>query len=105
MITYLVGKIRDVRQVQRKKADGSVQIFCTALIYDELNDKDGHLVIVSENVQFPIEMLPQLQLNLNKFVAIPYLTLNTKNGTYIFPDANLELKYFDKHPFLNEVKK
>ena len=99
MITFLVGKIRDVRQVQRKKADGSAQIFCTALVYDELFDKEGHLVIVSENVQFPIEMLPKLMENKNKFVAIPYLTLNTSKGTYIFPDNNLELKFFDKHPF------
>ena len=99
MITYLVGKIRDVRQVQRKKPDGSMQIFCTALVYDELKDKEGHLVIISENVQFPIEMISQLTQNLNKYVSIPYLTLNTKNGTYIFPDSNLQLQFFDKHPF------
>jgi len=99
MITYLVGKLRDVRQVQRKKPDGSMQVFCTALVYDELKDKDGHLVIVSENVQFPIEMIAELTTNVNKYVVIPYVVLNTKNGTYIFPDSNLPLSYFDKHPF------
>ena len=38
-----------------------------------------------------------------KYIAVPYVVLNTPKGTYVFPDENMKYKIFDKNPF--EVKK
>jgi hypothetical protein len=105
MITFLVGQIKGIKQVERKRSDGSIQMFTLINVFMELEDKDGFPTVVSENIQFSIEEYPNLLQNRGKYIAVPYLSLSTKNGTYIFPSNDLQYFIFDKNPFDLAVNK
>ena len=99
MHTFLIGRIMGVKQVERKNSDGKTQVFTLVNVFNQLQDKEGFPVTISENVQFPLESLMDLKQHMNKFIAIPYVTLNTKNGTYIFPDSGMHYIILDEDPF------
>ena len=103
MILNLVGKIKEVRQINRKNKEGVSVAFVDVMIHFEDRDKDGYLVESIEHVNYPIEYLMDLMQSKGKYIAVPYVVLNTPKGTYVFPDENMKYKIFDKNPF--EVKK
>jgi len=105
MTTFLIGQIRGVKQQERKKTDGTTQVFTLVNVFLELYDKEGFPVTVSENVQFPLEEFVNLMQQKGKYIAIPYTSLNTKNGTYIFPNNDLQYFIFEKNPFDLAVNK
>jgi len=99
MTTFLIGQIRGVKQQERRKTDGSTQVFTLVNVFNQFEDKEGFPVTISENVQFPLEEFVRLQANKGKYIAIPYISLSTKNGNYIFPNSDLGYFIFDKNPF------
>jgi hypothetical protein len=99
MTTFLIGQIKGVKQQERRKSDGTTQVFTLINVFLELYDKDGFPVTISENVQFPLEEYLNLSQNKGKYIAIPYTSLSTKNGNYIFPNSDLQYFIFDKNPF------
>jgi len=98
MTTFLIGQIMGVKQQERKKSDGSTQVFTLVNVFNQLQDNEGFPVTVSENVQFPIEHFTTLMGYRGKFIAIPYTSLSTKNGNYIFPNSDMQYLIFDKNP-------
>ncbi len=104
MILELIGKIKEVRQVNRKGKDGSTVAFVDVMIHFEDVDKDGYLVESIEHVNYPIDNLMDLVQQKGKYIAVPYVILNTPKGTYVFPDEKMKYKIFDKNP-LEVVKK
>ena len=105
MTTFLIGQIMGVKQQERKKSDGSSQVFALVNVFYQLHDNDGFPVTVSENVQFPIEHYTNLKNYKGKYIAIPYTSLNTKNGSYMFPNLDVNYLIFDKDPLSNSVNK
>jgi len=99
MHTFLIGKVMGVKQVERRKSDGSSQIFTLVNVFHQMQDKEGFPVTISENVQFPLEEYINLKQQIGKYIGIPYVTLQTKNGTYIFPDSAMDYIIWDKDPF------
>ena len=104
MILHLVGRIKEVRQVNRKNKEGATVAFVDVMVHFEDKDKDGYLVESIEHVNFPIDYLMDLVQNKGKYIAIPYVILNTPKGTYVFPDEKMQYKIFEKNPF-EAVKK
>ena len=105
MTTFLIGQIMGVKQQERKKADGGSQVFTLINVFHQLYDLEGFPVTISENVQFPIEHLNTLQGYKGKYIAIPYTSLSTKNGNYMFPNSDVQYLIFDKNPFDLAVNK
>ena len=99
MTTFLIGQINGVKQQERRKTDGSYQVFTLVNVFNQMTDKDGFPVTISENVQFPLDDYNKLQVNKGKYIAIPYTSLSTKNGNYIFPNSDMGYFIFDKNPF------
>ena len=105
MTTFLIGRIMGVKQQERKKTDGTVQVFTLVNVFNQFEDKEGFPITISENVQFPLEEFIKLQSNKGKYIAIPYTSLQTKNGMYVFPNYDLGYFIFEKNPFEMAVKK
>ena len=105
MTTFLIGQVKGIKQQERRKSDGSVQVFTLVNVFLELTDKEGFPVTVSENVQFPLEEYVKLMQYKGKYIAIPYTSLSTRNGNYIFPNSDLQYFIFDKNPFDLAVNK
>jgi len=104
MTTFLIAQVDEVRPLSRKdKTTGQINSLSQVTATFQAKDSEGYLVKSSENITFPIDLLSKLQSTKGKFIAIPYATINTKNGTFTFPDDNLDFQVFDKNPL--EVKK
>ena len=105
MTSFFVGKVDEVRPISRKdKTSGQVTMSTQLTATFEVTDSDGYLVKSTEDISFSIDLLGGLQAVKGKFIAIPYKTISTKNGTYTFPDDNLNFSTFDRNP-LDQVKK
>ena len=99
MTSFFIGKVDEVRPVSRKdKTTGQVSMSAQLTATFESRDNEGYKVKSTENISFPIDLLSGLQQAKDKYIVIPYTTINTKNGTYTFPDDNLEFQVFDKNP-------
>ena len=106
MNSYFIGKVDEVQPVDRKNKDtGQVTMFAQLTVTFEATNTKGFLVKSTENIQLDINQLGQLQNAKGKFIAVPYTTINTKAGTYTFPDDNLEYIVLDKNPLEIPVKK
>ena len=103
MILNLVGKVKEVRQVNRKNKDGVSVAFVDVMVHYQDKDRDGYLVESIEHINFPIDYLMDLVQAKGKYIVIPYVVLNTNKGTYVFPDEKMQYKIFNNNPF--EVKK
>ena len=104
MTSFFVGQVDEVRPISRKDKTSGVVAMSTQLTATfEVIDTEGYKVKSTEDITFPIDLLGSLQAVKGKFIAIPYKTINTKNGTYTFPDDNLNFSTFERNPF--EVKK
>jgi hypothetical protein len=105
MTTFLIGQIQGVKQQTRNKSDGTSQSFTLVAVFNQFFDSEGFPVTISENVQFPIDHFSALTGYKGKYIAIPYTSLSTKNGNYIFPNSDMQYLIFDKNPFENPVNK
>jgi hypothetical protein len=104
MITFFVGQLEEVRPQNRKnKETGVVTTSLEATVTFETKDKDGYLVKATEQIQMEMNDFQALTAAKGKFIVIPYLTINTKNGTYTFPSDTLGYQVFDKNPL--EIKR
>lgn len=104
MITFYVGQLEEVRPQNRKnKETGVVTTSLEATVTFETKDKEGYLVKSTEQIQMEMSDIKALTDAKGKFIVIPYLTINTKNGTYTFPSDSLGFQIFDKNPL--ELKK
>ena len=104
MITFFIGQLEEVRPQNRKnKETGVVTTTLEATVTFETKDKDGYLVKATEQIQMEMSDFQALTQAKGKFIVIPYLTINTKNGTYTFPSDSLGYQVFDKNPL--EIKK
>jgi hypothetical protein len=105
MTTFFIGQVDEVRPITRKNKDTGVVTTLSQLTATfQSTDNEGFLVKTTENITFPIEALGGLQSTKGKFIVVPYLTLNTKGGTFTFPDDNLSFQVFEKNP-LEQIKK
>jgi len=105
MTTFFVGQVDEVRPTSRKdKTTGQVQMNATLTATFQTQDNEGYLNKSTENISFPIDLLGGLQSAKGKYIVIPYTTINTKNGTYTFPDDNLSFQTFDKNPLSMDKK-
>jgi len=99
MITFYVGQLEEVRPVNRKnKETGVVTTSLEATVTFDTKDKEGYLVKSTEQIQMEMSDFKVLSESKGKFIVVPYLTINTKNGTYTFPSDTLSFQIFDKNP-------
>lgn len=98
MTTMYIGKILVAKRVERKQKDGTMAYYTQVTAQFETIDANGEKEISMENVQLPITDMELLKTSVNKFISIPYTTINTKNGTYTFPDDNLLFRIYDIDP-------
>lgn len=104
MTTFFVGKVDEVRPINRKdKATGAITTLTQVTLTFEGKDNEGYLVKSTENITFDVNALGGLQQAKGKYLVIPYTTINTKGGTYTFPDDNLDFIISDKNPL--DIKK
>ena len=104
----LIGQIKGAKAVTRKdKTTGVSSSHTEVIIQFEDFDKNGDLVLDTDTVQFELSELDKFKSNLNKFVAVPYLLLNTKSGTYLFPDETMSYHIYNTNPLVpnSETKK
>ena len=101
MVTYFLGLIREAKIVERKAKDtGALSYHTDLLVRLETTDKDGFLVESSESFQLPQSDYNKLRDAKGKFIAIPHATINTKNGTFTFPDDKISYIIFDRDPLI-----
>ncbi|OCL96786.1 hypothetical protein [Arcobacter porcinus] len=103
---FLIGQIKGAKATSRTDKATGVQIHSTDVIVQfEDYDKNGDLVLDTDTISFKIEDLEQFKLNRQKYISIPYIFLNTKNGSYMFPDENMKYQIYDTYPLLNKNDK
>ena len=105
MTTMYIGKILVAKRTDRKQKDGSTSYYTQVTAQFETIDAQGEKEISMENVQLPVNDLDLLKQSVGKYVAIPYTTINTKNGTYTFPDDNLLYRIYDNNPLDDKDEK
>ncbi len=104
MTTFFIGMVDEVRPVQRKnKETGVVTMSLQLTATHESRDKDGYLIKSTQDIQMDMADMQSLTLAKGKYIVIPYLTINTKAGTYMFPNDSLGFQVYDKNPL--ELKK
>jgi len=106
MTTFFIGQVDEVKPVNRKdKTTGQVTMsaFLTATFSSV--DNEGYLNKSTENISFSIDKLGALQAAKGKYIVIPYTTINTKSGTYTFPDDSLSFSVMDSNPLEKLSKK
>ncbi|MDY0194395.1 MAG: hypothetical protein RBR93_12875 [Aliarcobacter butzleri] len=104
MTTFFIGILEEVRPVNRKNKDtGVVTSSLEVTVTFDTKDKQGYLVKGTEQIQMDMSDFQILTSAKGKYLVIPYQTINTKNGTYTFPNDSLGFQIFDKNPL--EIKK
>lgn len=102
---FAIGQIKGAKAVSRTDKTTGVQTHTTEVIVQlEDYDKNGDLILDTDNISFPISELPKFKENLQKFIAVPYIFLNTKNGSYMFPDDGMQYHIYDYNPLVPPTK-
>lgn len=102
---FAIGQIKGAKAVSRTDKTTGVQTHSTEVIVQlEDYDKNGDLILDTDNISFPISELPKFKENLQKFIAVPYIFLNTKNGSYMFPDDGMQYQIYDFNPLVPPTK-
>ncbi len=104
MTTMYIGQILVAKRIERKQKDGTIAYHAQVSLQFETIDKMGEKEISMENIQLPINELDTLKSSVGKYLSIPYTTINTKNGTYTFPDDNLLYRIYDNNPLAQIVE-
>lgn len=98
---FLIGQVMGAKSVVRKdKATGVNQSSTEVTVQFVDYDKNGELVMDVDVVSYDIKHLDEFKTNVGKFVAIPYLYLNTPKGTYIFPDEMMGHHFYNTNPLI-----
>ena len=101
MITYLVGFVDEVRpNIRTDKKTGEVFQSTEVTVTFEAKDKGDYLVKSTETISFPFSDFEKYLKMKNQYIAVPYRFMNTKNGSYMFPDENLTAVTFSENPLI-----
>lgn len=105
MTTFFIGQVDEVKPTSRKdKTTGQVTMSALLTATFETHDNEGYLNKSTENISFPIDQLGALQSAKGKYIVIPYTTINTKSGTFTFPDDSLSFSIMDSNPLAEKKK-
>jgi hypothetical protein len=106
MTTFYIGLLEEAKPSERKdKTTGAITMQTQLTVTFQSIDADEFLVKSTENIMLDINLLGDMQQAKGKYIAVPYQTINTKSGTYTFPDDKLKVEIFDKDPFAFGEKK
>lgn len=106
MYTYLIGKVDEVRPLSRiDKKSGEVLNSIDVTITFEGRDNQGYLIKSTETINYDFSFKSKFDAVKGKFIGVPYRYLNTRTGSYMFPDDNLNFEVFETSPFISKVKK
>ncbi|MCH9814777.1 MAG: hypothetical protein K0U47_12645 [Epsilonproteobacteria bacterium] len=100
MTTMYIGQIKVAKRAERKQKDGTTAYFSQVTAMFETIDANGEKELSMENVQLPITDLDILKASVEKYIAIPYTTINTSKGTYTFPDDQLLYRVYEHDPLV-----
>lgn len=99
----LIGQVMGAKPVSRKdKTTGLNQVTTEVTVQYLDYDINGELVMDIDVVSYPAKSLEEFKANVTKFVAIPYLYLNTPKGTYLFPDEMMSYHFYDTNPLIQK---
>lgn len=100
-----IGQIRGAKVVTRKdKTTQQVIANAEVIIQFEDHDKNGELVLDTNTIQFPADELQIFKDNVGKFICVHHVFLNTKSGSYLFPDDNMQYHFYDTNPLIAIAK-
>ncbi len=101
-----IGQIKGAKATSRKdKSTGATISNTEVIIQFEDHDKNGELVLDTNTVQFPIDELQILKDNVNKYICVHYVFLQTPKGSYLFPDENMAYQFYDYNPLIPILNK
>jgi hypothetical protein len=99
MTTFFIGQIKEVQPENRTVKDtGVVTSYSKVTVLFEAKNAENYDVIATQDIQLPMNEIGVLQNAKGKFIAVPYATITSKNGTYTFPDDKIKYSLFDKNP-------
>ncbi len=106
MIYFYIGQIKGAKLVSRQdKQTKQTTVNNEVIVQFEDYDNNGDLVLQTQSIQFDPDTLQEFKDNLNKFVSIPHLFIQGKNGTWIFPDDSMKIQFYDINPLIPQVVK
>lgn len=99
MTTFFIGKILEIKYAERedkatKKAIHSTQV----VVMNDTWDEEGYYTPSIENIQLAEHQYDSLKDSIGKYIAVPYMFLSTKNGSYLFPNDAIAPIVMDKNP-------
>ena len=103
MTTFFIGLVDEVRPVQRKNKETGVvtmRLLLTATF--ETQDKEGYKIKSTQDIQMEMQDMAILSNAKGKFIIIPYMTINGKNGTYTFPNDSMGFQVYDHNPLITK---
>ncbi len=106
MIYFYIGQIKGAKLVSRQdKQTKQTTASSEVIVQYEDFDNNGDLVLQTQPLQFPADRLQEFKDNLNKYVAIPHIFLSTPKGTWIFPNEDMKIQFYDVSPLIPQVIK
>ena len=99
MTSFFIGQILEVKPTERMDKNTRTKVFNTevTVMFDGY-DEEGYRVPSIENAQLADHQYDLLKDKLGKFIAIPYMTIHTKQGTYTFPNDAIAPLVLDSNP-------
>lgn len=96
-----IGQIKGAKAVSRKdKTTGTTVSNAEVIIQFEDHDKNGELVLDTNTIQFPIDDLQVLKDNVQKYICVHFVFLQTPKGSYLFPDENMNYEFYEYNPLI-----
>lgn len=104
---HIIGQIKGAKVVTRKdKTTQAMVANCEIIVQYEDYDKNGELVLATQNIQFPSSEVENFKSNLNKFIVIPHVFISSPKGAWVLPDENMNYTIFETNPLVqnNDTK-
>lgn len=101
-----IGQIKGAKSTSRKDKTTHKDIYnCEVTVQFEDYDKNGELVLDTQHIQFDMSEIQTFKDNINKFIAIHYIFLNVKSGSYMFPNESMPYSIYDTNPLVPNITK
>lgn len=99
MLTFYTGQVMASRHVsQKKKGTNIVTTFTEVNVMFSGFDLNGEAVMQMDAIRLGEEYNDFFKSKIGKYVSIPYVFLQTPNGSYMFPSDDMEPVFHDKNP-------
>jgi hypothetical protein len=100
---HFVGQVKSAKSTSRKdKATGQTSVMAEINILYTDHDKNDQVVMDLQTIQVDIALLDKFKSNLEKYCIVTYTYISSSKGTFIFPDDDMNVRFYEKNPLVTK---